>query len=316
MVFESARSFWPNVSRAASTTARNVWKPASAGLTSNVTRVTPTARSTGWVAASAPSTNSRTVAVWATFERISATAGTDLAETCGGRRRQSLDDHLVHVAEPDAAGLDAHAARRRQGGLRLAVAGRVVAVGEQHDPLLCVVGEERRREPERTADVGRRPDRCRGEAVDVDQLRGQPFDEGLLAERHDPRDVALRSLLEGLPQEGQRVLPSRVPDRVGEVHDEDRREPVDRQDELEAGEREDERGEEQRAHDEGEPAPAGAHPSARPEVQPDREDDGRDEQQERERGIECDPHQAFPSVACRPNLAPIPRRNRMSVSRW
>ena len=77
MVFESARSFWLNVSRAASTTARNVWKPASVGLTSNVTRVTPASRSTGCVATRVPSAKRRTVADCATEERISATASTD-----------------------------------------------------------------------------------------------------------------------------------------------------------------------------------------------------------------------------------------------
>ena len=54
-----------------------MWKPASVGLMSNVTRVTPASRSTGFVATSVPSANRQTVAGWATEERISATASID-----------------------------------------------------------------------------------------------------------------------------------------------------------------------------------------------------------------------------------------------
>ena len=77
IVLESARSFWLNVSRAASTTARKVWNPASLGVTSKVTLVVPASSATGCALTSAPSRNSRTVAVWATVERISAVASID-----------------------------------------------------------------------------------------------------------------------------------------------------------------------------------------------------------------------------------------------
>ena len=77
IVFESARSFSLNVSSAASTTARKRTNPASTGLTSsNVIRLRPAISSTGFVWTSVPLANSRTVAVWATVERISTTTGT------------------------------------------------------------------------------------------------------------------------------------------------------------------------------------------------------------------------------------------------
>ena len=71
IVLASARSFWLNVSRPASTTMRNRRNPASFGVKVNVTRLGPFARSTGLVAASSPLTNSRTVAGWATVEVMS-----------------------------------------------------------------------------------------------------------------------------------------------------------------------------------------------------------------------------------------------------
>jgi hypothetical protein len=77
-VFESARSFWLKVSRAASTTTRKVWKPASSGFSrspmSKLIRFDPSMRSRALVARSWPSAYSRTVAGWATLETIVATA--------------------------------------------------------------------------------------------------------------------------------------------------------------------------------------------------------------------------------------------------
>ena len=54
-----------------------MWKPASLGLMSNVTRVMPASSLTGCEATSAPSANRKTTACWATDERISATASID-----------------------------------------------------------------------------------------------------------------------------------------------------------------------------------------------------------------------------------------------
>ena len=101
------------------------------------------------------------------------------------------------------------------------------------------------------------------------ELGRQPLDEGLLAERDDPRDVAVGSLLERLAQERERVLATGVADRVGQVDDEDGRQPVDRQDQLEAGQREHEGRQEQRPDDEGDAPPPRAHPASGTEVEPD-----------------------------------------------
>ena len=291
MVFESARSFWLNVSRAASTTARKVWKPASVGLTSKVTVVEPAASSTGCVATSVPSANSRTVDCLGDGRADLDDDRHRFAEARRRRRRQPLDQDLVDVAETDPAGLDPDALRRGERGLGLAAAGRVVAVREQDDPLLGVVGEERGREAERGADVGRRLDRRGGEAVDLGQVGRQALDERLLAERDDPGHVAVGPFLERLAQERERVLAPGVADRIGQVDDEDGREPVDRQDELETGQREDERREEQRPNDERDAPTPRAHPPPRPEMEPDRQQQGRDEQEQRERRVERDAHQ-------------------------
>ena len=232
------------------------------------------------------------------------------------RRGHPLDEDLVDVAEPDPARLDLDPACGCERGLGLAIAGRVVAVGEEDDPLLGVVREEGRRETQGAADVGRGLEGCRGDPVDPGQRRREPLDERALAEGDDPGDIVLGSLLEGLAQERQRVLATRVADRIGQVDDEDRREPVDREDELEARQREDERGEQQGPDDERDAAPARPHPTPRPQVEPDGEQKRRDEQEQRERRIEREAHQAFPSATFRPNRSARLRRSRMSASRW
>ena len=212
-----------------------MWKPASVGLMSNVTRVMPASSLTGCEATSVPSANRKTVAGWATDERISATASTDSPSRAVDGVVEPLDDDLVGVAEADLARLDLDAPARGECALGLAGPGRVVAVAQQHDPLLGVVREERRRQPQRRADVGRGLDRRRRDAVDVLELGRQPLDERVLAERDDARDVARRLLLERLAQERQRRRAARVADGVREVDHEDRREPIDRQDQLEPG---------------------------------------------------------------------------------
>ena len=303
MVFESARSFSLNVSRAASTTARNVWKPASVGLTSKViggrTRgeIDGLGRGERPVGEQADGRGLGDVRPDVDGDRHR------LAEARRRRRRQPLDEHLVDVAETDPAGLDADALRRGERGFGLAAAGRVVAVGEQDDPLLGVVREERGREAEGGADVGGRLDRRGREAVDLGQVGRQALDEGLLAERDDPGDVAIGPLLERLAQEREGVLATGVADRIGHVDDEDGREPVDRQDQLEAGQREDEGREKQRPDDERDAPATRAHPATRTEMEADRQQQRRDEQEERERRIERDAHQVPPSVA----PAPEPR---------
>ena len=204
------------------------------------------------MATSSPSANSRTVAGWATDERISAIASTDSPRRDDRRRRRAAR-RAPRRTSPRPIGRVSIRMPRRRGERRLGLpaAGRVVAVGQQDDPLLRVVGEQRGGEAQ-----GAR--RCRSPiSTGVEASRsissrsdGQPLDERVLAERDDPGHVAIRHLLEGLAQERERVLAAGVPDRVGEVDDEHRREPVDRQDELEPGDREDERRQQQRPDDE------------------------------------------------------------------
>ena len=239
-----------------------------------------------------------------------------LAQPRGRRRRQPLDEHLLDIAKADAPRFDLHAARRRQCGLGLSVAGRVVAVGEQDDPLLRVVGEEGRGEPQGSADIGRRADRGGRQPVDLGQLGREPLDQCALAERNDPGHVAVGAFLERLTKERERVLAPRVADRIGEVDDEDRRQPVDRQDQLEPGQREHEGREQQRPNDQGRPSTPRAHPAPSPDVETDGQQKRGDQQEQRERRVERDAHQALPSGAFRPNRAPRPRRMRVSASRW
>ena len=77
--------------------------------------------------------------------------------------------------------------------------------------------------------------------------------------------------VERLAQEGQRVLPTGIADRVGQVDDEDRRQPIDRQDEPEPGQGEDERRQQHRPNDERDPPATGPDPPARAQVQADRD---------------------------------------------
>ena len=80
---------------------------------------------------------------------MSAVTSIDSPSRAVDGRGQPLHEHLVAAAEPDEVRLDLDPARRREGRLGLAGAGGVVAVGEQDDPLLGVVGEQGGREPER-----------------------------------------------------------------------------------------------------------------------------------------------------------------------
>ena len=316
MVFESARSFWLKVSRAASTTARNVWKPASVGLTSKVTRVTPASSWTGWVATSAPSAKSRTVAAWATDERISAIAWTDSpSRAIDGVVSRSTSTSST-LPSPIAFVSMRIPRARRERRLGRPAAGRVVAVAEEDDPLLRVVGEERGGEAQRGADVGGALDRRRGDAVDVLELGREPLHERVLAERDDPRDIALRLVLEGLAQEGEGLAAARVADRVRQVDDEHRREPVDRQHQLEPRDREDQGAEQDRADDQRGPAAPRAHPPPGGEVEADGQRERRGQQQEPERLGERDAHQAVPPSGRRRSAPDSERRTRITASRW
>ena len=230
-----------------------------------------------------------------------------LAEAGRGRAGRALDEHLVARPEPDLSGLDADPARRRQRGLGLARPRRVVAVREQDDPFLRVVGEQRGRESQRATDVAGRTDRRRGDPVDLGEVARQALDQRLLAERDDAGDVAFGHLLERTAHERERVLAPGAPDRVGQVDDEHRRQAVDREHDLQPGETEDERREQHRAEDERDTPPPGADAASRGDVEDHRQEERRDEQQERERRFERDAHLGAPAGrATEPRREPAP----------
>ena len=217
-------------------------------------------------------------------------------ETRRRRGGQPLDQHLVDRAEPDPPRLDHDVLRRGQGRLCLPAAGRVVAVGQQHDPLLGVVREERGGQPQGGADVGRRLDRHRRDPIDLRRVGRQPLDQRALPERDDPGDVAIRLDGERLAQERERVLAAGVADRIGQVDHEHRRQPIDRQHDLETGQGQDQGGEQHGPHEQRDPAAPGAEVAAGRQVQPDREAQGRGQEQQHERRVEGDPHHALPSA--------------------
>ena len=238
-----------------------------------------------------------------------------VAQVRGRWRRQSFDQDLVRCAEADQPRFDPDVAGRGQCGLGLPAAGRVIAVGQQDDALLGIVGEERGRQAQGRADVGRRADGRRGQSIDLAQVRRQALHERLLAERDDAGHVPIRDDVEGLAQECQGVLAAVVPDRVREVHDEHGRKTVDRQDDPEPGQGEHERDEEHRSHHEGDAPSSGAEPAAGAEVQDDGQADRRDQQEQRERDLEAEAHQAGPPASRRRRVLSA-RRIRTTPSRW
>ncbi len=213
-----------------------------------------------------------------------------LAEPRRRRGRQALDDDFLGRPQPDHLGLDLDPASGGQGRLRLALAGRIVAVGEQDDPLLGVVGEECRRQPERGPDVRGRADRRRRDPVELANLGRQALDERAPPERHDPRRVALRHECQALADEGERVLAARLADRIREIDDEDGGQPIDGQDETEPGKGEHEREEKESADDQGDATAGLPGASTGGSVKGVRQAQGGNEQEERERGVEGDAH--------------------------
>ncbi len=316
IVFESARSFWLKVSRAASTTARKVWKPASVGVTSKVTRVTPASRSTGCVLTRAPSANRRTVAGCATVERISATASIDSPRFAvdGVVSRSTRTSSIapgpirrVSIRTPWAAASAASAwpppvvsLPSESSTIRFwASSGKSAVARRSAAPMSVadVTGIDAIRSISVSSDGRRSTSACLPNATIP-----ATSPSGLSAER--------------LAQEREGVLAPGVADRVGQVDDEDGRQPVDRQDELEAGQREDERRQQRRPDEQRDPAPPRAQVPARRQVQSEGEGEGRDQQQQRERRVERDPHQALPPAGRRPNRSASSRRSRTTASRW
>ncbi len=238
-----------------------------------------------------------------------------LADLARRRRRQPVDHDLVRRPQPDRPGLDLDPAGGGQRRLALPGARGVVAVRDEDDPFLGVVGEERRREPQRRPDVGRGANRRGRDPVDLADLGRQPLHERGPAEPDDARDVALGHRLQAVAEPGEGVLAARRADRIGQVDDEDGRQPVDRQDEPDAGEGQDEAAQDDAADEQGEAAPAQPDPPSRGEVQGDRQPEGRDQQEQGERDVEVDAHQ--PALGALRRTRPArPRHIRWTASRW
>ena len=248
-----------------------------------------------------------------------------LAEARGRRRREALDQDLRRRSEADDPRLDLDSAGRRESRFRLALSGRVVSVGEQHDSLLGVVREECGGEPKRRSDVGGGTDRGRGDPVDLAELGRKPFDQCALAEAHDPRRVALGHERQALADERERLLAAGLANRVGQVDDKDGRQAIDRQDEPEPSEREDKRGQQQGADDQCDSTPARARPSPSRCVEREGQAESREQEEQRERRVEGDAHvrhslaraagpgsrrRAKPSSRRRGGTAPIRRTGR------
>ena len=262
IVFESARSFSLNVSRAASTTARKRVEaglgrldverdPCDAGDQLDRLRLRP----------ASPSANRRTVAVWATVERTSATTGTDSPS----RAVDGVVSRSMRTSSTSPRPIRRVSIRTPRDAARAASAWPSPVVSLPSDSRtirFCASSGKsavasRRAAPMSVADVTG-ADASRSISV---ELGREALDQCALAERDDPRHVAVGAFLERLAQEREGVLAPGVADRIGQVDDEDRRQPVDRQDQLEPGQGEDERRQQQRPDDEGRPA-AGPSPSA------------------------------------------------------
>ncbi len=188
----------------------------------------------------------------------------------------ALHDHLVGRAKADLESLDLDAARAGQRRFRLSAPGRVVAVADEHDPLLCLVREQRRGEAQRAAHVRGARGRHGCESVKVLELRRQALHECFAAEGHDRRAVTVRALLERVAHERQRGLAAGIADAVREVDHEHGCQPVHRPDEGEAGQRQHERAQDDGAQEQRDAPPAAGQVVARGDAQAER--DGEQEQ--------------------------------------
>ena len=241
----------------------------------------------------------------------------DRLAAAGRRRRgEPLDEDLVATGEPREHRLHLDAARGRQRRLGLARARGVVPVGEQDDALLGVVREQRSREAQRGPDVGRVADGRRRDAVDLGEVRRQALHERVRPERDDPGDVLVLLGGQRLAKVGERLGLPGLPDRVRHVDDVDDGEAVHRQHELETRERAHEAGEQEPADGERRAPPALAEASPRRQVERDDDREQRRQEEQRDRDVEGDAHQALRPVGRgRPSRAATARRTRASVSR-
>ena len=256
------------------------------------------------MSASSPLTNSRTVAGWATDERISATASTESP-------RFEVDGVVSRSTRTSS---DAPSPISRVSIRMSRVAAS--AASDWPPPVVSLPSDSRTMRfwaSSGNSAVARRraAPMSVAERTGVDasrsisrEVRWQALDERLLAERDDAGHVPVRDDVEGLAQERERVLAAVVPDRVREVHDEHRREPVDRQDDPEPGqgehERDQERGPHARARTRRRPAPSRRRA---PRYSDDRQAERRDQQEQRERRLEAEAHQAVPPASRRSRVA-------------
>ena len=241
IVFESPRLFCANVSCSASTHGAERVEAGLRGARREARRGSCRAsRLTVWTPICVPSPNRRTVAGWRDGRRDRHLDLDVLADARGGGRVDALDDDLIGGAEADDVRLDLDTARGGQRGLRLAAAGGVVAVGDEHDALLRLVGEERRGEAQRATDVRRGCRRARtrsGRGRSARRAAAPPAPRRRT--RRWPPGRRPRPLLQRVADEGEGRFAAGAGRRVGEVDHEDRGQPIDRPHDREAGEGQD-----------------------------------------------------------------------------
>ena len=120
---------------------------------------------------------------------------------------------------------------------------------------------------------------------------------------------------EALADERQGILAAGRPDRVGQVHDEDRRQAIDRQDKAESGEGEDQGGKQQRADDERDPSSGDPGSAPGGGVEGERQTQGRNEEEQRERRVEGDAHVRRSLERAAGRRRDRPRHARVTTSR-
>ncbi len=239
-----------------------------------------------------------------------------LADASARRRIERVDQHLGGRLVGRRDGVEPDATGGRGGDRILGLTRCVVAVGEQHDPLLRAGREDRGRQPHRRPDVGRTGHRGRRGLGQLVELRWQAIDERVGPEDHDAGRVALGHLADRRPGPVHQVLSGCVEHRGRCVEQEDDAQPIRGQREAHPGQRQDEA---RRQHDpDGErrdPPSAWQGPRRR---QPTDDHDGSDRhgqpEPDRVGEVQGQAHRARPPSGCgrRPNARARVRR----VGRW
>ena len=158
-----------------------------------------------------------------------------LADPCARRRIHRVDQHLRgrlvgrgHDVEPDAASC-------RRGNRVIGLPRRVVAIGQQDEPLLEAARQDRGSQADRGRNVGRADDRLGLGVGELIQRRWQPIDQRVRPEDDDPRRVALRHLAHAGPCPIDELLTGGVEHRGRSVEQEHDAQPVRRKRESRAG---------------------------------------------------------------------------------